>query len=127
MKENKYKSNSYFYYDQLIFTFLIIFLYIYVFSVFIFLYFQENMASDTCNSIIECFFENLTNGLTNGQGIVAYLIEEQMTANNYERFFAYVFINIMFFITVNCISLNLVLGIIVDTFGQLREKNAAYG
>jgi len=124
----RYLTNSIsLHYDQLIFTFLIIFLYIYVFSVFIFLYFQENMASDTCNSIIECFFENLTNGLTNGQGIVAYLIEEQMTANNYERFFAYVFINIMFFITVNCISLNLVLGIIVDTFGQLREKNAAYG
>ena len=43
------------------------------------------------------------------------------------RYFGYVFIDLMFFITVNCISLNLVFGIIVDTFGELREQNEKYG
>ena len=35
--------------------------------------------------------------------------------------------SITFFIAVNCIMLNLVFGIIVDTFGELREQSEKYG
>ena len=109
---------------QLLFTFFMVLIFLYIYSVFSNIYFYGNL--DVCNDgIITCYFALLNTGFTNGMGIGGMLSVE--TIDKGARYFGYVFFDLMFFITVNCISLNLVFGIIVDTFGELREQNEKYG
>ena len=112
---------------QLLFTLFMVLIFIYIYSVFSNLYFGNQVSDDVCVSLIHCYFAILNTGFTNGMGIGGMLDPEKMSSGNYGRYFGYLFIDLMFFISVNCISLNLVFGIIVDTFGELRELNEKYG
>ena len=113
---------------QLLFTLFMVLIFIYIYSVFSNMYFRSNLEEQgyVCNGMIQCYFALLNTGFTNGQGIADMLSAENMN-EELGKYFGYVFIDLMFFITVNCISLNLVFGIIVDTFGELREQNERYG
>lgn len=114
---------------QLLFTFFMVLIFIYIYSVFSNLYFKENLEEmgGVCNGLIQCYFALLNTAFTNGSGLGGMLTAEEMKSGNYGRYFGYVIIDLMFFITVNCVALNLVFGIIVDTFGELRELNEKYG
>jgi len=113
---------------QLLFTLFMVLIFIYIYSVFSNMYFRQNFSEQNfvCNGMIQCYFALLNSGFTNGQGIGGMIEAENMN-EDLGKYFGYVFIDLMFFITVNCISLNLVFGIIVDTFGELREQNEKYG
>ena len=118
--------------QQLIFTFYMVIIFIYVFSVFSNLYFKDKFQGGDddgglCQTLTQCFFAILTTGFTNGSGIGGMLNAEVLTEDNMRRYFGYVIINLTFFIFVNCILLNIVFGIIVDTFGELREESEKYG
>jgi len=73
-----------------------------------------------CDKMIDCFFVTIREGLINGGGMADYLpprsIEEP--ANFYARF---VF-DLSFFIIVLIILMNIIFGIILDTFAALREE-----
>ena len=112
---------------QLLFTLFMVLILIYIYSVFADIFFQGNLAPGFRTSLIHCYFAMLNTGFTNGMGIGGMLEPEQLTQDNAPRYFGYVLIDLLFFISVNCISLNLVFGIIVDTFGELREQNEKYG
>ena len=113
---------------QLLFTFFMVIIFLYIYSVFSNLYFYHTEDGDDqfCVDIIHCFFALLNTGFTNGSGVAGMLQSREMDRDG-ASYFGYVFFDLMFFLTVNCISLNLVFGIIVDTFGELREQNDKYG
>ena len=113
--------------QQLMFTFYIVLIFIYVFSVFADLFFKANFDDDQCKTVIHCFWSILNTGFTNGSGIGGMLKAETLTEDNAKKYFGYVLIDLLFFICVNCIMLNLVFGIIVDTFGELREESEKFG
>ena len=108
---------------QLLFTFFMVLIFLYIYSVFSNLFFKGKL--EVCTDIFQCYFGLLNTGFTNGSGIGGMMEPETMDQG--ARYFGYVLMDLMFFITVNCISLNLVFGIIVDTFGELREQNEKYG
>ena len=112
---------------QLIYSFFMAFIIIYIYSVFSNLYFKENYASGICSDFVHCYFLLLNTAFTNGAGIGAIMNPETLTDGNKQRYFGYVFIALTFFITVNCITLNIVFSIIVDSFGELRMQSEKYG
>ena len=115
--------------QQLMFTFIMVAIFIYVFSVFADIFFRDNFNNDLrqCTTLINCFWSILNTGFTNGSGIGGILSPEMLKEGNEGRYFGYILIDLLFFICVNCILLNIVFGIIVDTFGELREESEKFG
>jgi hypothetical protein len=60
-------------------------------------------------------------GLRNGGGIADSMYIDDYDSNS-TNFFARWAFNLIFFIFVNIISLNVIFGIIIDTFAELRAK-----
>ena len=123
----KYLSKSIsMHWHQLLFTFFMVLILLYIYSVISNIYFINTFEEEgVCQTIIQCYFTLLNTGFTNGSGIGGML-----SPNNFKDgtiYFGYVFFDLLFFISINCIALNLVFGIIVDTFGELREQNEKYG
>ena len=71
-----------------------------------------------CARLSECFFFTVNLGLRNGGGIAESLeVVQRDTRFNTRSVF-----DVTFFMLVNVISLNIVFGIIIDTFSQLRDE-----
>ena len=111
---------------QLIYSFFMAFIIIYVYSVFSNIYFEGNF-DDTCTNFIHCYFTLMNIAFTNGSGIVGLITPEKLNDPNKSRYFGYLFMDLSFFIFVNCITLNIVFSIIVDSFGELRMQSEKYG
>lgn len=116
-------------YDKLLFTFFLAIIFIFTFSVIIGLIFYDTFDPDNvkgvpvneiCVSFKSCFSYSLDMGLRNGGGI-----GEAMKSMEYDdpRFFFKFALNLMWFILINLISLNIVFGIIIDTFAELRDQS----
>jgi hypothetical protein len=79
-----------------------------------------------CNSMINCFALFLVNGLTTGGGIGEFISQELGNAppiSSQRTLFRYLF-DLAFFVVVTIGLLNLIFGIIIDTFSSIREKAA---
>lgn len=111
---------------QLLVTFFMAIIFIYIYSSFAFLYFKENLG-ELCTNAYNCFFSIMNTGFSNGSGLGGMLEPVYWKEHPLGTYFGYITINLLFFISVNCILLNIVFGIIVDTFGELREKSEIYG
>ncbi|VDK41879.1 unnamed protein product [Anisakis simplex] len=75
----------------------------------------------SCETLRMCIITTLNWGLRNGGGIGDVL---RNVAPDEESFFARIFYDMAFFIVLIVIVLNLVFGVIIDTFGDLRaERN----
>jgi len=73
-----------------------------------------------CDTLFQCFFTTMTLGLRNGGGIA-----DSLTTISYElkeKFFGRIVYDLTFFIIVVVIFLNIIFGIIIDTFAQLRDE-----
>ncbi|KAJ3075203.1 hypothetical protein HDU98_008929 [Podochytrium sp. JEL0797] len=96
---------------------------IYIYSVLAFVYFRhafDESAGLHCHSLFSCFLTVLSYGLRSGGGIgelLAVPVDESK-----EFYGARVLLDISFFLVVIVFLLNVVFGIIFDTFGQLREE-----
>ena len=102
---------------------------IYMFTFFSFVFFREDFDNNEgmyCNTLTNCFATLIANSLEGG-GIRDQLGPGQQgdnqTAFNDEQV-GRIFLDILFWILIVTIMMNLVLGIIVDTFSQLREEQA---
>lgn len=75
---------------------------------------------DVCKNLRDCFLYILNMGLRNGGGIAdsALLYPPENSKVYYKTVF-----DLMFFFVINVISLNIIFGIIIDTFSEIREKN----
>ena len=105
---------------------------IYIFSVVSFYFLQGTMMNENrvneCQSLLLCFTMTLHYGLMMGGGIAEYmnelgntLMDEQHRGNFYMRFI----FDLLFYIVVLILLLNIIFGIIIDQFGQLRDAQVA--
>ncbi|KAJ3091045.1 hypothetical protein HK102_001865 [Quaeritorhiza haematococci] len=99
---------------------------VYIYSVLSFVFFRH--AFDTgrglyCDSLFECFITILSYGVRAGGGVGDLLnvpIDE-----NLESYAARIALDLSFFLVVVIFILNVIFGIIFDTFGLLREERRA--
>ncbi|KAI9331724.1 hypothetical protein BDR26DRAFT_869940, partial [Obelidium mucronatum] len=96
---------------------------IYIYSVIGFVWFRHAFSADEglhCHSLFSCFMTVLSYGLRSGGGIGELL---QVPVDESKEYYgARVLLDLSFFLVVIVFLLNVVFGIIFDTFGQLREE-----
>jgi hypothetical protein len=115
-------------FGQLIWTLFLGYLIMYVYAIFCFEYFFSNFTGDKqfCNSLGHCFTQIISIGFTNGQGIADMMENEEYSIENLKKFYGRLILVITFFIIVNTVLMNIIFGVIVDTFGELRDKMQAF-
>ena len=120
---------------QLLFVLLFMYLLVYLFTWFAFLYFSQlfefselyNIKLDTnvdeklCSSLIQCFLTMLSYGVRSGGGIGDVIPMLSYKANPW-YFIAGFFFVVFFHIIVVIIMINLLFGIIADSFVVLKNK-----
>ena len=82
---------------------------------------RETNGIQLCSSLKSCYFNVLKLGLTRGGG-VAESLELTDIEDGRTNFYYKLMIEIGFYIFVNIICLNVIFGIIIDTFSELRDK-----
>ncbi|KAK3929989.1 Inositol 1,4,5-trisphosphate receptor [Frankliniella fusca] len=80
---------------------------------------EEEMKERACDSMAMCIITTLNQGLRNGGGIGDIL---RAPSNKEPLFFARVVYDLLFFFIVIIIVLNLIFGVIIDTFADLRSE-----
>jgi hypothetical protein len=116
--------------EPLLLTFLLTFIFVYIFTIFGFYYihddfYNEESAQNECQTMVKCFGTFMRNGLIFGGGIGDYMAGELGQVpnhNNEEKFVGRALYDLLFFIIVIVLLLNIVFGIIIDTFASLRES-----
>ncbi|RNA13117.1 inositol 1-4-5-trisphosphate receptor type 2 [Brachionus plicatilis] len=73
----------------------------------------------SCDTLIMCIITTLNNGLRNGGGIGDVL---RKPSSSEPLFMFRVVYDLLFFFIVIIITLNLIFGVIIDTFGDLRQE-----
>ena len=112
--------------DQLAITFILAVFFIWTYSVLTADYFSQTFDSmdvgddnPVCATLAGCFAYVTNLGLRNGGGIAdsmeLYKLEDT-------KFYPKLIFDLTFFILVNVISLNIIFGIIIDQFGDMRGK-----
>ena len=87
-----------------------------------------NGGRNECSDMLLCFTQVVHNGLLSGGGIADYMSGELGNApmpSDVNQFAARFFFDIFFFIIVLVILLNVIFGIIIDQFGELRDEEVA--
>merc|ERR1711935_411935 len=105
---------------------------IFIFSIFAFLWLRSDFRDEDgmhCNSLRDCFATQLSNSLVQGGGMREVLPFDTFVTSNTTTYTPHLtgrlFNDIVFWIVVNVITMSLILGVIVDTFGQLRQDRKA--
>ena len=115
--------------SELLAVMMLIISFVYVFSVFGFLFFRVDFDAEEgryCDTLGQCFGTVLMYGMTAGAGT-----REVLAAGNSKGFpgdghyIGRIVFDLLFFVAIPIISMNLILGIIVDTFSQLRDEQIA--
>ena len=114
--------------EQLLMTGLLAFIIIYIFATISFFYLQDTVydygvngfdsdwvGESKCNTMVECFTTMLDYGLLLGGGIGDYT-ESIHYADNKDKYFVKLAHDASFHILVKVILLNILFGIIIDTF-----------
>ncbi len=112
--------------DQLVQTLILAFFVIYAYSMVIGSTLREQINPDLntpCDTLVECFFFTINLGLRNGGGIAESLSDVKKDL----KFGVRSVFDVTFFLLINVISLNIIFGIIIDTFSQLRDDQNARG
>ena len=122
---------------QLLMTAMLGVILIYLYSVIAFLfisdlYFYEginpgllNKAGESiCMSLLHCFLSTFNYGLRTGGGIGEFLPSETAAEYNNVAYTLRFFFDLSFYLIIIVILLNIIFGIIIDTFAELREKSS---
>eukprot|EP01002_Notosolenus_urceolatus_P014859 NODE_680_length_1859_cov_21.211602_g551_i0.p1 GENE.NODE_680_length_1859_cov_21.211602_g551_i0~~NODE_680_length_1859_cov_21.211602_g551_i0.p1 ORF type:complete len:608 (-),score=138.37 NODE_680_length_1859_cov_21.211602_g551_i0:34-1653(-) len=108
---------------SLILTVILGVIIIYLFAVWGFVMFRSEMYADEdhyCDDLYRCFITIITRGVRSGGGI-GDSMKDPVWGSDYFR--ARLVFDLGFFVLVIVIFLNIVFGIIIDTFAELRERN----
>lgn len=115
---------------SLLLTFILILILIYLFSIWGFLGFY-NFYDGQCNNMIMCIKTTFDQGIKNGGGIGQFLDENERNrvgnrvgnpVGNWDIVMRFIFDN-LFNIVIMIIMMNIIQGIIIDTFAVLREES----
>ena len=74
-----------------------------------------------CQSMLHCFLSTFDYGLSAGGGIGEFMPTQTIEGSMVYAFYFKSVYNMSFFIIVKTVLLNIIFGIIIDTFAQLRE------
>ena len=83
-------------------------------------YFSQGPSELVCRNLVECFLSTLNAGLRSGGGIGDAL---DYTDPSVKYWFYRTFFDLSFFIIITTIGLNVIFGVILDSFSQLRDEN----
>lgn len=121
--------------NQLLMTSMLGAIIMYNFAIFAFLFLSDNYydgnlnrgllnksGDSLCMSLLHCYFSTLLYGLRFGGGI-GEIGTTTMEAWNQQNYYIKFFFDIAFFLLITTIILNVVFGIIIDSFAQLREES----
>ena len=113
--------------DQLLATVYLVTIIIYTFSILVGLWLGNNFIPEgvrglpICRSLWSCYLQILNLGLTRGGGISEAINVTDIDSESV-NFYLNLILILGFFIMVNIICLNVIFGIIIDTFSELRDK-----
>lgn len=94
---------------------------VYIYSIFGFLFFRSKFGPDAgCENMFMCLVTSINMGLRSGGGI-GDVLEPPVWADS-DTFWRIVYDSTFFFLVI-VIMLNIIFGIIIDTFGELRTQN----
>jgi hypothetical protein len=81
---------------------------------------------DYCKTAVSCFLYIISWGLRMGGGIGDIMVSLDLYGENSQisNWVGKWIIEISFFMLINVISLNIIFGIIIDTFADLRDKES---
>ena len=124
--------------DQILLTAMLGAILMYNFAIFAFLFLSDNFydgsiqagllnknGDSVCMSLLHCFFSTITYGLRYGGGVAELQLQPTTEPWNYANYYLRFFFDIGFFLIITTIILNVVFGIIIDSFAQLREMDNA--
>jgi len=89
---------------------------------------HDKFVSDTealCDTAFSCFLNVLNLGLRNGGGIADVIGAEPYSGDQVGLFIVRVFFDLSFFIIMIILLLNLIFGMIIDAFGDLRDQKTS--
>lgn len=123
--------------NQLLMTSMLGAIIIYNYAIFAFLFLSDNyMDSGTinvglyqetgaslCKTLLHCYLSTINYGLRFGGGIGDALNRTTQASWNAPNYFIRFIFDISFFLLITTIILNVVFGIIIDSFAQLREES----
>ena len=106
---------------------LIMFALIYTFIGFYMLQdeFKDNSGHALCQDALGCFLAVINLGLRSGGGIADAIQLQSYNPESPQDYFWRVIFSLAFFITMITILLNLIFGMIIDAFGDLRDTKTA--
>lgn len=117
--------------DQLMMTLLLAIICIYFYSIIVANFFGNELIDshtpedlERCQTLGSCFFYSTLLGLTNGDGIGVMIGQVPQES---PLFIPRLLVNISFFILLNLAAMNIIFGIILDTFAELRDSQQARG
>ena len=116
-------------YSQLLRTMVFGVILVYMFSVVAFAYFADYYLADSddaemntyCDSLLDCFTSTLIVGFRAGGGIGEWIGQ----AAKDQDYWARIIFDNLFFILIVVIVTNIIFGIIIDTFAELRDRKNA--
>ncbi len=114
---------------------VLIWLLIYSYTVFVHGFYFDSFKSDSpfsrqpdsytenrCGSLVACYWKIVNNAFVNGQGMANFMRLESFNPFNYSFFYPRLLIDMSFFLIVNTVLLNIIMGLVIDTFQQMRQK-----
>lgn len=78
-----------------------------------------NVAALYCDSLLNCFVSTLVQGIRAGGGVGDNLLSASYGEDHYWPVF---FFSMLYFVLVVIVLLNIIFGIIIDTFAELRDE-----
>ncbi|CAD8111133.1 unnamed protein product [Paramecium sonneborni] len=112
---------------MILYTGLLLLIFMFVFTVFSYRIFYDSYDAGFCDSMWVCFLSTLDSAFKYDQGIGGFLKSpyEVYPSDEVKLVLRFIFDN-FFNILVIIVMLNIVAGIIIDTFGELREQLQEY-
>lgn len=114
---------------QFLWTLLIQVVVIYIYASIGFYFLNEQFVDEDgnqlCTDVFECFFMTLNLGLRNGGGIGDAIAGENYDEMTKIAFILRIIFDLSFFIIVLILLNNVIFGMIIDAFGDLRDEKAA--
>ena len=115
--------------NQFIWTLILLFVAVYVYSL-LGLYFlqdrfQDNDVGALCRDAYSCLLASLNLGLRAGGGIADTIQKFKYDEDNKAEYLVNTLFDLSFFIIIVTVLLNLIFGMIIDAFGDLRDEKSS--
>jgi hypothetical protein len=117
-------------FQQIIQTMILLLILIYMYSLIGFYFFNAEyhdpeLQENRCQDLIQCYLTHISYGIRSGGGIGDQLPRHYFGRGNKSELHRMVF-DLLWFFFVNLLMLNIILGVIVDTFKELRQENDSH-